>query len=77
MDYLLFSFFPRAIQFKDQNDVWIEVWNEPYRYDLTDGYTDAIWLQNMNELTAIIRATGNKNIIVTQRHPKYREQYGL
>lgn len=53
-----------AIQFKDQNDVWIEVWNEPYRYDRADGYTDVIWLQNMNELTAIIRATGNKNIVV-------------
>ena len=53
-----------AIQFKDQNDVWIEVWNEPYRYDRADGYTDAIWLQNMNELTAIIRATGNKNIVI-------------
>lgn len=53
-----------AIQFKDQNDVWIEVWNEPYRYDRADGYTDAIWLQNMNELTAIIRETGNKNIVV-------------
>lgn len=53
-----------AIHFKDQNDVWIEVWNEPYRYDRADGYTDAIWLQNMNELTAIIRDTGNKNIVV-------------
>lgn len=53
-----------AIQFKDQNDVWIEVWNEPYRYDRADGYTDAIWLQNMNELTSIIRATENKNIVV-------------
>ena len=53
-----------AIQFKDQNDVWIEVWNEPYRYDRADGYTDTIWLQNMKELTAIIRATGNKNIVV-------------
>lgn len=53
-----------AIQFKNQNDVWIEVWNEPYRYDRADGYTDEIWLQNMNELTAIIRETGNKNIVV-------------
>lgn len=53
-----------AIQFKDQNDVWIEVWNEPYRYDRADGYTDAIWLQNMNELTTIIRGTGNNNIVI-------------
>jgi mannan endo-1,4-beta-mannosidase len=30
------------IQFKNQPDVWIEVWNEPYRYDRADGYTDAI-----------------------------------
>ena len=53
-----------ALHFKDQNEVWIEVWNEPYRYDRADGYTDAIWLQNMNELTEIIRATGNNNIVI-------------
>lgn len=53
-----------AIQFKDQNDVWLEVWNEPYRFDRADGYTDEIWLKNMNELTAIIRETGNQNIVV-------------
>lgn len=53
-----------ALHFKDQPDVWLELWNEPYRYDRTDGYTDAVWLSNMNELTAIIRNTGNKNIIL-------------
>jgi mannan endo-1,4-beta-mannosidase len=53
-----------ANQFKNQSDVWIEVWNEPYRYDRTDGYTDAIWMNDMNEMTAIIRNTGNKNIIL-------------
>lgn len=51
-------------QFKNQPDVWIEVWNEPYRYDRADGYTDDIWLSNMNELVNIIRNTGNKNIIL-------------
>ncbi len=53
-----------ANQFKNQSDVWIEVWNEPYRYDRTDEYTDAIWMNDMNEMTAIIRNTGNKNIIL-------------
>lgn len=53
-----------AIQFKNQPDVWIEVWNEPYRYDRTDGYTDAIWIADMNEMVANIRDTGNQNIIV-------------
>jgi mannan endo-1,4-beta-mannosidase len=53
-----------AIQFKDQPDVWIEVWNEPYRYDRADGYTDAIWLSDMNEMVTIIRNAGNNNIIL-------------
>ncbi len=53
-----------AIQFKDQPDVWLEVWNEPYRYDRADGYTDAIWMNDMNELVAIIRNNGNNNMIL-------------
>ncbi len=50
--------------FKNQPDVWIELWNEPYRYDRADGYTDAIWTNDMNQLVAIIRNEGNSNIIV-------------
>jgi mannan endo-1,4-beta-mannosidase len=53
-----------AIQFKNQPDVWIEVWNEPYRWDRADGYTDDIWYSDMNEMVALIRNTGNKNIIL-------------
>jgi mannan endo-1,4-beta-mannosidase len=53
-----------AVQFKNQPDVWIEVWNEPYRYDRADGYTDSIWMDDMNELTTIIRETANTNIIL-------------
>lgn len=53
-----------AIQFKNQPDVWLEVWNEPYRYDRADGYTDAIWENDMNQLVSIIRNENNTNIIV-------------
>jgi mannan endo-1,4-beta-mannosidase len=53
-----------AIHFKNQPDVWIEVWNEPYNYNRTDGYTDAIWMSDMNELTQTIRTAGNPNIII-------------
>lgn len=53
-----------AIQFKNQQDVWIQIWNEPYRYDRADGYTDDTWLADMNEMVNIIRSTGNNNIIV-------------
>ncbi len=53
-----------ANHFKDQPDVWIEVWNEPYRYDRADGYTDDIWMSDMNELVSIVRNAGNNNIIL-------------
>ncbi|MFP4844790.1 cellulase family glycosylhydrolase [Winogradskyella sp. PE311] len=53
-----------ANHFKEQSDVWIEVWNEPYRFDRTDGYTDDIWLNTMAELYNIIRNTGNENIVL-------------
>lgn len=53
-----------AIHFKGQKDVWIEIWNEPYRYDRADGYTDDIWLADMNELVSIIRNAGNNNIVL-------------
>jgi len=53
-----------AVHFKDQPDVWLEVWNEPYNFNKTDGYTDNIWMSDMNSLVGIIRNTGNNNIIV-------------
>ena len=53
-----------ANQFKDQSDVWIEPWNEPYRYDRADGYTDDSWLSDMTEMVDVIRSTGNKNIML-------------
>jgi mannan endo-1,4-beta-mannosidase len=53
-----------AEHFKDQSDVWIEVWNEPYRFDRADGYTDDIWFTTMTELYSIVRNSGNNNIIL-------------
>ena len=53
-----------AAYFKNQKDVWIEVWNEPYRYDRADGYTDDIWMNDMNEMVAVIRNAGNENVII-------------
>jgi mannan endo-1,4-beta-mannosidase len=53
-----------AVYFKDQPDVWIEVWNEPYRWDRADGYTDALWSNDMNEMYQVVRAAGNKNIVL-------------
>lgn len=37
----------RAIEelFKDQTDVWMEVWNEPYNWDNQNGYSHDLWLR--------------------------------
>lgn len=53
-----------AAYFKDQPDVWIEVWNEPYRFDRADGYTDDIWTQDMTQMVNTIRNAGNNNIVL-------------
>lgn len=53
-----------ATHFKDQPDVWLEVWNEPYRYDGTDGYADDVWMSDMNTLVSVIRHAGNNNIVL-------------
>ena len=53
-----------AAYFKDQQDVWIEIWNEPYRYDRADGYTDDMWFSDMNEMVGIVRNTGNGNVVL-------------
>jgi mannan endo-1,4-beta-mannosidase len=53
-----------ALHFKNQPDVWLEVWNEPYRFDRADGYTDIVWENDMNTLVRIIRSTGNNSIVI-------------
>jgi hypothetical protein len=63
VEFIQINFTKLGYTFKNQPDVWIEVWNEPYRYDRADGYTDAIWITDMNEMV-LIRDTGNQNIIV-------------
>ncbi len=53
-----------AVQFKNQPDVWIEVWNEPYAWNRTDGYTDNIWVSDMNDLVSVVRNAGNNNTLL-------------
>lgn len=55
-----------ANQFKNQSDVWFDVWNEPYWWDANDprGYTEALWLSDMKAMVDNIRSTGATNIIL-------------
>jgi mannan endo-1,4-beta-mannosidase len=53
-----------ANQFKNQPDVWFDVWNEPYWYNDTNGFSEDLWLSDMKALADNIRGTGATNIIV-------------
>ncbi|QRK09649.1 cellulase family glycosylhydrolase [Archangium violaceum] len=55
-----------ANYFKGQSDVWFDVWNEPYNWDVTkpEGYTEELWLSEMSTLVDNIRSTGANNIIL-------------
>jgi mannan endo-1,4-beta-mannosidase len=53
-----------AKQFKNQPDVWFEVWNEPYWYDRSHGYSDTLWLSDMKAMVDNIRSAGATNIVL-------------
>ena len=55
-----------ANQFKNQGDVWFDVWNEPYWWNLNDarGYSESLWLSDMGAMVDNIRSTGATNIIL-------------
>lgn len=54
-----------AKQFKDQPDVWIEVWNEPYHFNNSNSYTHYLWLSNQIDMVDNLRSVdGFNNIII-------------
>ena len=54
-----------AEQFKNQPDVWLEVWNEPYSWNNQQGYTHALWLKDMSDMVDNLRRVeGFQNIIL-------------
>jgi mannan endo-1,4-beta-mannosidase len=53
-----------ANHFKDQTDVWIDVWNEPYDWLDRNGYSHDMWLSDMADMLDNIRSTGATNIIL-------------
>ncbi len=54
-----------AEHFKDQPDVWIEVWNEPYHWNNENSYSHALWLKDQKDMVDNLRRViGFQNIIV-------------
>lgn len=54
-----------AEHFKDQPDVWIEVWNEPYHWNNQNNYSHSKWLADMQDMVRNLRQVdGFESIIV-------------
>ncbi len=54
-----------AEHFKNQPDVWIEVWNEPYHWNNENEYTNDLWLKDMKDMVDNLRwVKGFQNIIL-------------
>lgn len=54
-----------AKHFKNQSDVWIEVWNEPYHWNNQNNYSHDLWLSDMEEMVDNLRTIeGFQNIIL-------------
>ena len=53
-----------ATEFRDEPDVWLEVWNEPYWWQGGRGYSDDLWLSDMADMVDNIRSSGNRSIVL-------------
>lgn len=54
-----------AEHFKDQPDVWIQLWNEPYHWNNENDYSHELWLNDMKEMVDNLRwVDGFHNIII-------------
>ena len=54
-----------AKHFKNQPDVWIEVWNEPYHWNNENGYSHDLWLRDMKDMVDNLRwVEGFQNTIL-------------
>ena len=51
--------------FKNQPDVWLEVWNEPYHFNNENGYSHDLWLNDQEDMVDNLRSVNSfKNIIL-------------
>ena len=53
-----------AQHFRDQPDVWIEVWNEPFHWNNQNNYFHELWLESMQDMVDNLRENGFDNIIL-------------
>ena len=67
-----------AQHFKNQQDVWIEVWNEPYHWDNENDYTHALWLADMEDMVDNLREVdGFENIVIVPGNEQGQSEAAL
>lgn len=54
-----------ASHFSGQDDVWLEVWNEPFHWNNQNNYSHEMWYSDMSDMVGNLRSIdGFENIIV-------------
>lgn len=53
-----------ATHFKEQPDVWLQVWNEPYHFNNENGYTHQRWLNDHTDMIENLRSVDGFNNII-------------
>lgn len=67
-----------AEHFAGQQDVWLEVWNEPYHWNNENGYAHGRWLADMEDMVDNLRSVeGFTNIIVVPGNEQGQSENAL
>ena len=67
-----------AEHFKNQQDVWIEVWNEPYHWDNENGYSHVLWLADMEDMVDNLREVdGFESIVIVPGNEQGQSEAAL
>ena len=66
-----------AAHFRDQSDVWIEVWNEPFHWNNQNNYSHDLWLSSMEDMVDNLRDRGFNNIILVPGNEQGQSEAAL
>ena len=66
-----------ARHFRDQPDVWLEVWNEPFHWNNQNNYSHELWLESMEDMVDNLREIGFDNIILVPGNEQGQSEAAL
>ena len=66
-----------ARHFRDQPEVWLEVWNEPFHWNNQNNYSHELWLESMEDMVDNLRESGFDNIILVPGNEQGQSEAAL